>query len=265
MTTTVPYTKKPFASSILLWMRTDQPRQQGMDYWKGPHSKIISATPGFDEYRQIHLAATNPGLWPATRGVETDIPVDRRIDGVAEVTFQSVLSPLLGRKQTRLAYQDEVNVFRRTLLYAGPPRSTRWYDVARPGERTGARALVYLRKRGGVGTGLFRTHIADELVPALATAGDLTELRTQVFMPWNERLWNTPDVAHDNPADQRFHASLILGFADPSARARFFDGEGVTRLSDPLSEFASAIHAYDVSEALTYVREGRVLSDYVRN
>ncbi|RZS68270.1 hypothetical protein EV187_0697 [Agromyces ramosus] len=265
MTTTIPYTKKPFASSILLWMRTDQSRQEGMDYWKGPHSRIISATPGFDEYRQLHLAAPNPGLWPATRGVETEIPVDRRIDGVAEVTFASALAPLRGRTQTRLAYRDEVNVFRRTLLYAGPPRSTRWYDVARPGQRTGARALVYLRKRGGVGTGPFRTYLADELVPALATAGDLTELRTQVFMPWNERLWNTPDVAHDNPADQRFHASLILGFTDAFARAAFFDGHGITTLSDPLSEFASAIHAYDVSEALTYVREGHVLPDYVRN
>ena len=69
-------------------MRTDQPRQTGMDHWKGPHSKIISATPGLEEYRQIHLAEVNPGLWPATPGVETDIPVERKIDGVAEVTFQ---------------------------------------------------------------------------------------------------------------------------------------------------------------------------------
>src|SRR5687768_5443948 len=91
-------------------MRTDQPRQQGMDYWKGPHSKIISATPGFEEYRQIHLAENNPGLWPAIRGVETVIPAERRIDGVAEVTFTSVLSPLRGRKQTKLAHKDEVNV-----------------------------------------------------------------------------------------------------------------------------------------------------------
>ena len=131
-------------------MRTDQPRQTGMDYWKGPHSRIISATPGLEEYRQIHLAEHNPGLWPATRGVETVIPADRRIDGVAEVTFGSVLSPLLGRKQTRLVYQDEVNVFRRTLLHAGPPNSARWYDVAGPGEKAGARALLYLRRRDGV-------------------------------------------------------------------------------------------------------------------
>ena len=262
MTSTVPYTKKSLASSILLWMRTDQPRQQGMDYWKGPHSKIISATPGFDEYRQLHLAATNPELWPAIDGVETVIPADRRIDGVAEVTFASALSPLRGRKQTRLAYKDEVNVFRRTLLYAGPPNSARWYHVARPGETTGARALIYLRRREGVGTGPFRKHITDELVPALANTGVMTELRTQVFMPWNQKLWDTPNVAHDNPTDQRFHASLILGFADAPARAAFFDSDEITTPSDRLSAFASAAHAYHVSEALTYVKEGKILPHY---
>lgn len=258
----VPYTKKPFASSILLWMRTDQSRQQGVDHWKGPHSKIISATPGFDEYRQIHLAEANPGLWPAIDDVETVIPADRTVDGVAEVTFASVLSLLRGRKQTRLAYKDEVNVFRRTLLYAGPPGSARWYDVARPGERTGARALIYLRRREGVGTRAFRRYIADELVPALATTGAMAELRTQVFMPWSQRLWNTPDVAHDNPADQRFHASLILGFADAPARSAFFASEEILTLSGRLSVLASAVHAYEVSEALTFVKDGVVLPHY---
>ncbi|MFI7406033.1 hypothetical protein ACIBW9_37145 [Streptomyces sp. NPDC049541] len=43
--------KKHLTSSILLWVRTDQPRQAGMDHWKGPHSGIISATPGLEEYR----------------------------------------------------------------------------------------------------------------------------------------------------------------------------------------------------------------------
>jgi hypothetical protein len=262
MTSTVPYTKKPLVSSILLWMRTDQPRQQGMDYWKGPHSKIISATPGFEEYRQLHLAVTNLGLWPAIDGVETVIPADRRIDGVAEVTFASAFSPLRGRKQTRLAYKDEVNVFRRTLLYAGPPYSARWYHVTRPGETTGARALIYFRRRAGIGTRPFRQHITNELVPALANTGMLTELRTQVFMPWNQKLWDTPDVAHDNPTDQRLHASLILGFADASAPSAFFAGDEVTTAAGRLSVFASAVHAYEVSEALTYVKDGKVLAHH---
>ncbi len=259
MATTPTFARKPLVSSILLWMRSDQPRQQGMDYWKGPHSKIISATPGMEEYRQIHLAEHNPGLWPAISGVETVIPAERRIDGVAEVTFTSVLSPLRGRKQTKLAYQDEVNVFRRTLLYAGPPYSARWYDVAGPGETAGARSLIYLRRRDGVKTGAFRRFLADELVPALLKTGALRELRTQVFMPWVERLWATPNVAHDNPADQRFHASMILGFSDPNALRAFLGSRAIATLPGKLPEFVSAIHAYEVSEALTYVKDGKIL------
>ena len=262
MATKYPYTKKPFVSSIPLWMRTDQPRQTGMDYWKGPHSKIISATPGFEEYRQIHLAEHNPGQWPALSGVETVIPAERRIDGVAEVTFTSALSPLRGRKQTRLAYKDEVNVFRRTLLYAGPPYSARWYDVAGPGEKAGARSLIYLRSREGVRTSAFRRFLKDELVPALVKTGAPRELRTQVFMPWIERLWDTPNVAHDNPTDQRFHASLILGFTDPDALRAFFGSGEIATLSGRLPEFVSAVHAYEVTEALTYVKDGKVLPHY---
>lgn len=255
------YVTKPFVSSIPLWMRTDRPRQQGMDYWKGPHSTIISVTPGFEEYRQIHLAESNRGLWPAVNGVETDIPDDRRIDGIAEVTFKSVLSPLLGRKQTKLAYKDEVNVFRRTLLYAGPPYSARWYDAA---DHVGARTLIYLRRSDGVGTRAFRRFLHDEILPALADTGMLTELRTQVFMPWNRRLWNTPNVAHDNPTDQRFHASLIVGFADADALRAFFASDAVATLSARLAEFVSAVHAYEVSEALTYVTGGKILPHYQR-
>lgn len=259
MHTTPSPVKKPLVSSILLWMRTDVPRQQGMDYWRGPHSKIISATPGFEEYRQIHLRDDNPGLWPAVSGVETVIPAERRIDGVAEVTFASVLSPLRGRKQTRLAYKDEVNVFRRTLLYAGPPNSARWYDVAGPGEKAGSRSLIYLRRREGVKTGAFRRFLTDELVPALVKTGALRELRTQVFMPWIEKLWDTPKVAHDNPTDQRFHASLVLGFIDNNALRTFFGSGELTTLSGKLPEFVSAVHAYEITETLTYVEGGKVL------
>jgi len=261
---TAPHSaKKPFASSILLWMRTDQARRQGMDHWKGPHSKIISATPGVEEYRQIHLAETNPGLWPAIRGVETVIPPERRIDGVAEVTFTSLISPLRGRKQTRLAYQDEVNVFRRTLLYAGPPYSARWYEVAGPGDKAEAQSLIYLRRRDGVGTRAFRRFLTDEIVPALVRTGALRELRTQVFMPWIERLWDTPNVAHDNPTDQRFHASLILGFADADAMAALFGSGEIATLSGRLPAFVSAVHAYEVTEALTYVQDGKILPHYL--
>ena len=262
MSTTSPKFRKRFSSSILLWVRSDQPRETGMNYWKGPHSKIISAAPGLDEYRQVHLAETNPGLWPATPGVETAIPVGRKIDGVAQVVFQSVFSVLAGREQNKLAFKDEINVFRRTLLYLGLPNWSRWYDVARRGEAAGSRVLVYLRRREGVSGGAFRKFIDNELAPALAETGVLKELRTQSFLPWSKGLWDTPNVAHDNPVDQQFHASVMLGFASAEAQAAFFASHQLADLSGALGRFASAVHAYQISEALTFVRDGAILPHY---
>jgi len=257
-------TGKPLASVILLWVRTDQPREQGMSYWKDPHSRIISATNGLEEYRQIHLAEENPGQWPKAPGVETDIPVKRKIDGVADVTFKSILGPLLGRKQTQLAYKDEVNVFRRTLLYAGPPYSSRWYNVAEPFTKTGARSLIYLRKRDGIAGRKFQKFINNELVPVLASTGALTELRSEVFMRWRKSLWDTPHVSHDNPVEYHYHASLKLGFFDETSQQSFLNSDEIRKLSDRLSKFTSAIHAYQVSEALTFVQHGKVLPHYLQ-
>jgi hypothetical protein len=81
-------------------------------------------------------------------------------------------------------------------------------------------------------------------------------------MPWIERLWNTPNVAHDNPTDQRFHASLLVGFTDTAAlRACFASGE-IAAVSRKQPEFVSAVHAYEVAETLTYVQGGKVLPSY---
>ncbi|WP_332687615.1 hypothetical protein [Devosia sp.] len=264
MATTPLKFRKRFSSSILLWVRSDQLRQTGLDYWKGPHSKIISASPGLDEYRQTHLAEANHGLWPSTPGVETAIPSGRKIDGVAQVTFQSVLSALAGGEQNKLAFKDEVNVFRRTLLYLGLPNWARWYEVGRQGDKVGSRVLVYLRRRDGVSGGSFRRFINDKLAPALAGTEALKELRTETFLPWSKGLWNTPNVAHDNPADQRFHASVMLGFASAEEQAAFFESGKLADLSAVLGRFASAAHAYQVSEALTFVRDGAILPQYQR-
>lgn len=81
--------------------------------------------------------------------------------------------------------------------------------------------------------------------------------------PWIERLWDTPNVAHDNPTDQRFHASVILGFTDTNALRAFFGSAEIATLSDKLPEFVSAVHAYQVTEALTYVKDGKVLPHFM--
>ena len=168
-----------------------------------------------------------------------------------------MFSLLSGRKQTQRVREDEVNLFRRTLMYLSPPNAALWYPVAEPDVKPGAHAWLFLRRRKGVRTGAFRKRVK-ELAQSLADTGELSELRTQVFTPWIEAAWNTPNVAHDNPVDQHFHASMILGFADAAARDAFFASPEVAKLSADLAPQVSAIHAY-AGKVATYIRHGKVL------
>ena len=254
--------EKHSCSSILLWMRTDKPRQVGMDRWKGPHSQIISANKGLLEYRQIHFSENNIGLWQPINGVETTIPANRKIDGIADVTLKNIFSIFRGKEQNKLAFKDEVNIFKRTLMYASLFGASRWYNVNPANEKINSRSMVFFRTKEGISEKEFNDFITEELTPILANMGVLKELRRKVYMPWKEKQWDTPNVLHDNSKEVQFHASLVLGFTNRDAMDMFFKSNDIKKLSDRLSRFCSAIHAYEIDETLTYIKDGKKLSQY---
>ena len=249
--------EKHLSSSILLWMRTDKPRQAGMDRWKGPHSQIISANPGLWEYRQIHFAENNTGLWQPINGVETNIRQGRKIDGVADVTLKNIFSIFRGKKQNKLASADEVNLFKRTILYAAFPKNSRWYNLAEPTAKIEARSMVFFRIKEGVNEKDFKKFINEELTPTLAITNMLKELRNKVYNPWKQKQWLTPNVLHDNDKADQFQASLILGFANKSEMEKFFNSEEIKKLSERIAVFCSAVHAYEIAETITFVKNGK--------
>jgi hypothetical protein len=55
----------------------------------------------------------------------------------------------------------------------------------------------------------------------------------------------------------------MLGLTDPDALQAFFGRGEIATLSGKLSGFVSAVHAYEVAEALTYVKDGKVLPHYL--
>ncbi|HFI0641990.1 TPA: hypothetical protein ACGO14_001934 [Streptococcus suis] len=243
--------EKRFSVSILLWMREDKPRQEGMDCWSGPHSQIIASSPGLLEYRQQHLSETEHSFWPEVAGLDTQVSPDRRIDGIAEVTFENLLAPVAGRKQTALAFQDEVNVFRRTLMHMGFPYSSRWFQTSDDSE-TALRDVLYLRRKEDVGSGDFKNFINDEFATTLSQVAGVTEVRSQVYMPWNKASWDTPNVAHDNPKSEHLHSSIMIGFANQAAREAFYRTVA-TELNMKLVSYVSALQAYRIDKTLTFV------------
>lgn len=252
--------EKRLSSSILLWMRTDKPRKEGMDRWKGPHAKIIAANKGLHEYRQIHFTEDNTGLWQPIQGVETTIQPERKIDGVADVTLKNLFSIFRGKKQNKLAYADEINLFKRTILYAAFPKNSSTYNIAEPDTKIEARAMVFFRIKDGIKEDDFKKFIMNELTPTLANTGVLKELRGKAYNPWKQQQWNTPNVSHDNDSSVQFQASIMLGFTDKSEMEKFFKSDAVKNLSARIVIFCSAVHAYEIFETITFVKEGKQIN-----
>lgn len=251
--------EKHISSSILLWMRTDKPRQTTIDYWKGSHAQIIAANPGLLDYRQIHFAENNTGLWPAMNGVETIIPQIRKVDGVADVTLKNLFSIFKGKEQHKLAFADEINFLKRSILYVAFPNSY-WYKVADADTKIEARSMVFFRKKEGVSDKDFKKFINKELTPTLANIGILKELKNKVYNPWKQKQWNTPNVLHDNDMADQFQASLILGFTDKNEMNYFFKGKELKKLSERISIYCEAVHAYEIFETLTFVKDGKKIN-----
>ncbi|SET28747.1 Sugar lactone lactonase YvrE [Stigmatella erecta] len=251
-----PMAKAFTSASILLWLRPELPRESALEYWRGPHAQRMARTPGLFEYRQHHFSAGGQGLWPNILGAEPPQPETRRIDGMQELTFAGALSPLRGAKQRRRIHQDEANVFQRTLLHLGGPGWGRWYGSGN-GEKVGDRCAVLLRRKPGLHRRTFHQFVNHTLGPSLAGIPQVKELRSQVFLPWLKELWNTPGVAHANPPEDRFDASLVLGFASEEDMGAFFASPQVNGLAGELRHHCSALQAYRISRTYTYVVEGR--------
>ena len=104
----------------------------------------------------------------------------------------------------------------------------------------------------------FKKFIMEELTPMLANTGLLKELRSKTYNPWKESQWDTPNVLHDNAKEVQFQASIIIGFSDKNGMAQFFKSEALKNLSERISLFCTAVHAYEIEETLTFVKEGKL-------
>ena len=249
--------EKKFSLLILLYMKNDKPRQEYMNYWKGPHAKIIAASPQLFEYRQLHLSDIDHSFWPIYKNIKTKISLDRRVDGIAEVTYKNTISPIFGLKQTQLAFKDEINLFRRTLIHMGLPWSSKWFNLNNKNE-TELRDVIFIQRKANASKKDFKNYINNDLSEKISSLPGITEYRTQTYLPWHKITWNTPNVAHDNPKEEHLHASIIVGFENKEAREKFYK-ETAVEINDNIKDLASGIFAYKIEKTIPFVKNNKKL------
>jgi hypothetical protein len=234
-------------------LREDLPRQAASDYWAGRHGEIVKRSlPGVIEYVQHHFSVTDHGFWPATETVGTQIPGPWRIDGYAEVRFRNAAAALTTPLHMREVFLDEQNVFARVLGQPTFPGGGRWWTDGFD-ETVDHRVALLLRRRRGVRGGAFRQFLFERMAPALLVAG-ARDLRAYAFLPWSRLMHITPGVAHDNPADRRYHGTVIFGTEDRAAADALLASPHVEGIVAEQHTVLTAIHAFSVERSVPVVR-----------
>lgn len=237
-----------------VWFRADLPCEEAAAYWRGPHGQIASKNPAIDEYLQHHFALGDHGLWPALPTMGVSIPPDWRMDGVTEVRIKSIWAALWGRLYHMKAnWLDEENVFDRVLAKNSLPKgSLWWHGPYQPA--TGFHMAVFIRARSGMRRHL-HTFIEKLLAPALLDAG-ITGLRAHLFARGTRFTWWTPSVCHDEPANRRYDAMLLINAESREEILCILNSSTLTVTCEAQVRHCVAIHAYAIEHTYPLVLAG---------
>lgn len=238
-----------------VWLRSDLPREYALAYWRGPHGQIANKNPAIDEYLQHHFSLTDHGFWSVPDGIGGAVPSDWRMDGMTEVRVNSIWRGLYVRLFCMKAnVHDEENVFDRVLAKNSKGKGSIWW-TGRYQPDVGFRCAVFLRARSGT-HGQLRDFLQHRLGPALLQAG-AQELRAHVFMSGSRYTWWTPGVCHDEPANRRYDALILIGANSREALIQLLNSEVVLDTHEDQKRHCVAIHAYSVDRTYPLTVDGK--------
>ncbi|AIO35641.1 hypothetical protein DM39_4928 [Burkholderia cenocepacia] len=197
---------------VPIWMRKDKSRDLCFRYWLEPHGQLVARNGGLHEYRQHHVMSDSPSLWSECIGVSTRWDREWLPDGAPEVAFTTDGPVTDVNVDTReLILDDEQNVFERSFLYQEEQSGSVWHKSS-DHESDDARFITFISKSPACDSLDLSSFVHEVVGKRLAGDPRLNEVRTTTFRPYAESrtLWPAPNVCHDHPESQQFHAMVIM-------------------------------------------------------
>lgn len=248
----------PVWVTFYAWWKPDMPSESAYRYWRDIHGVWASRTPGFYQYRQLHLGRVEPELLAGLSGIETDLPESEQPSGIAHIAYRSELHFRILRLPFALqqAEQDELYFVSRNAVQRASLPGTRTYvdrtNNAEPnGPSTTPRFLLAFRRSKGMSEAAFRTHLAERLASRWSERSDVTRVRLELLEPYDEPAPTKGGVDHAWEEDKRYDALLDVQLTEDGTLAKLFD--------EPERDTSTieAIHAYPIREVYTLVYGGK--------
>ncbi|NRB48025.1 MAG: hypothetical protein HRU41_10165 [Saprospiraceae bacterium] len=250
--------KAKAVATFFCWQKTDLSKNLFTRYWRDVHAIWAARTPGFYQYRQLHLDKVDPALLSDLEGIETNLPQEDQPDGMAHISYSSSFIANLLRKPFALKQADEDNaifVSKNTYQRSVLPFSQTFVDRTNHPDINGSlqklRFVLAFKRNAEVSTEEFRSYLNHNLCDAWGKRQEVQRLRLEVLQP-HENLPNSPKgVVQTWDRGKQYQAWIELGLSEGSSLRSMF-----TSLPD-LQKHISAVHAYPVREMYTIVFDGK--------
>jgi sugar lactone lactonase YvrE len=243
-------------ASTIASLRVETHRDEALAHWRGSHAQLAARAKGLLEYRQHHLEQIAADLWPTIEDVSTRTDKAHSVDGLSELTFNSVFTLIRNRRYNKLIQNDERNFFSRTCFRHSVRKGVRWYDMRQRGT-TVIRCAILLRSRSNIGRSKFRDFIDNTLVPALSSNENITELRSHLLKDFNTNEWQSPEVSHGCSGAYQYDAVLYVGASSQKALQLAFNSAALKSTLEAQQSYCDAIHTHLISDTYIFTRDGR--------
>ncbi len=244
----------------------------GRFYYRDVHGVLGARAAGLHhQYFQHHLGRCNGDLWQRLPSIDYHCSEEDQFDVVAEPTFVSE-EHLVRYGESRvnaLLYRDELYFVDRSAGYRTKSGNSRTLidcteDGAYSGPQQLTKLMCCLSKQPEVELNTFQTYLSERLAPAWCASGYVFKLRLHLFEPYNEKLWDSPGVAHDYPPERQYQALIEIGFRDNAHLHRFFDSETYTATTEEQPQQIARFNVFPEREIYTLVYDGKPTLDGVR-
>lgn len=257
-----------FTFYVPLWKRAGIPLDLFDNYWADVHGPVCARLPGQFQYWQFHVGHAVGGTFPVVEGVDYVAKPDQNFDGIAELTFKTDEDRQTWFTAAGILMDDEHNLFSKAIGYVtDKDHSKTFVDQIEDGEPDADLAVnryhVTFYQKDGVSVDAFRGYL-QEFAEKVCKHDDLLKLRLHCFNPPDTSRPDAAGVAHAEPEELQFQASIEFAWKNRLKMEQFFASaeyqDGIARQAD----FVRQVCPFPERFATTYVYGGEITLQGIR-
>jgi hypothetical protein len=239
-------------------------QEQFQNYWKNIHGPVCARLPHLGIYIQHHLKRSNPDLLPSAWEVNKSPHPEVDWDGFAEIGFFSQGDLEKWLPTTTILFDDEQNVFDKTIAYYCNFNSLTLKDRSSSivTNGTDGRLFIYwfMQEKASVPPQEAGSFLTSELLPALASSASVSRVRYHLLSEHDNTKDNppAPNVDHFLAREKQHHYLVEFAFENKLEMRQLFVETAFESLAGQMKEFFQAVHAYESSGRYTMVYDGKI-------